>query len=220
MVDAAANLAAAMAGAPPLVPLQSQPSAGGKSERLAGHKRIRILVLPVGDSLRLHMDAPEKYSIATELSSRRFDAGDRASIKRFSDFRGVVKQMRSSPNLRGSSCGDVTSATYESATDGNGGATPSPRLGQAPAKKGAMDSMKRLYDVVKRAGPKAPDKKNWATVRLSALSDGLADLSSSAPPGSASTDAEPAEESVSADAVGLQTVDEDEEQQQAAAAAQ
>jgi len=126
--------------------------------RMAGHKRIRLLCLPIADSSRLHMEAPIVYSIAGDQNERRFAPISRVSqVSRASDLRREVKQ--STKNL------------FSLGSHGP-----------------ADTSGKRVFDVFMKAkkmqalGAVAesssgdPARQNWKKIDLRALSDGLVSL--------------------------------------------
>ena len=69
---------------------------------LRGHKCIRILCLPVADTMRLHMDAPNVYTISNDTSSRRFYT-PRGSVARLS--KGADLRKATSKHLLGKSPG-------------------------------------------------------------------------------------------------------------------
>ena len=118
---AAANMAMAMGGLHPGLPGLAPPpqrdnSAGSSGaaapiikqtssisqQRMRAHKSIRVLCLPVQDSMRLHMEAPHVYSISNDTSVRRFE-GPRGSVARLSRSADLRKSVgaQSKKNLLG-----------------------------------------------------------------------------------------------------------------------
>ena len=75
-------------------------------QRLEGHKRIRILCLPVADSMRLHMEAPHVYTISSDPNTRRFvpPRTSMARLSRAADLRRSVDKA-STKKLLGSPAG-------------------------------------------------------------------------------------------------------------------
>lgn len=206
----AATIAAGMAaargrgGGPGGVAPPLASSSSGEKDRLAGHKRIRLLCLPVGDSMRLHMEAPVVYTIANDPNERRF-APPR-------------KSLVSSIGLRSSVQNQVKMSTKNLLGDGKGGRQQQPEV--AASSKRLLDvfsKVKRQHDLDTTAADggsgDASQKKGWKKFDIKALMghDGLVTLSSAQASGASAAAYDvggAVHESVSADAAELQTVHE------------